>query len=80
MSDTITLEKLSKYKSAELRPEDAIFIQQFIQQCIETRTGSVKASESQQLGTIYNRLTSYIQCYHCARPYLCTTSHRKASH
>jgi hypothetical protein len=60
-SITLSVESMKKYKPFALSPEQTVFLQRFLAVLIESRTGSVKASEAGHVGELHNGLASYLQ-------------------
>jgi hypothetical protein len=54
-------ENLTKYRPFELPPEAAISLQGFLATLIESRPGSIKASEASNIGALHNDLFNYIR-------------------
>ena len=58
---SVSFDDLKKYKPFTLTMEEAIFLQKYLTALIETRPGSVKASEATSVGNIHNRIAVFFQ-------------------
>jgi hypothetical protein len=61
MTDIVmSIQDLARYNPLSLSPEETVFLKKYLSVLIESRPGSVKASEASTVGGLYDKLTSYL--------------------
>jgi hypothetical protein len=56
-----SVDLMKNYPNFQLNAEETVFLQRYLAALIETRAGSIKASEAQGVGQLHNKVASYIQ-------------------